>query len=121
VNCFPLSVNTSEGTPKRRIAAVNASTTARPVGITTMAAMTMYRAWSSMPVPILHSRPARAAASTSRSMWALIGSLLAEVQGDARIVGAVIDVAVEHGMVCVHGQSDRACGGVDGVHEDLPR
>jgi hypothetical protein len=49
VNCLPLSVSTSDGTPYRFIAAVNASATARPDGTARTAAETMNREWSSMP------------------------------------------------------------------------
>jgi hypothetical protein len=55
VNCFPLSVNTSLGTPKRCNAARNAVHTARPVARRTTLA-TQYREWSSTPVTHLRRR-----------------------------------------------------------------
>lgn len=50
VNCFPLSVSTSSGTPNARKARTNAEHTARPVARSTTDAITQYREWSSTPV-----------------------------------------------------------------------
>jgi hypothetical protein len=57
VNCLPLSVSTSSGTPKAASAAAKARHTARPVARTTTWQITQYREWSSIPVTILASVP----------------------------------------------------------------
>ena len=56
VNCLPLSVITSSGTPNRANASANARHTARPVARSTTFAITQYREWSSTPVTIFASR-----------------------------------------------------------------
>jgi hypothetical protein len=58
VNCLPLSLSTSPGIPYSAIAVTNAEHTARAVARATTVAMTQNREWSSIPVAILHSRPA---------------------------------------------------------------
>jgi hypothetical protein len=57
VNCLPLSVSTSSGTPYSSKASTNAAQTARPVARRTTAAITQNREWSSTPVTILVSEP----------------------------------------------------------------
>lgn len=57
VNCLPLSVSTSPGTPNRTSASPKARHTARAVARCTTFAITMNREWSSIPVTILHSLP----------------------------------------------------------------
>ena len=61
VNCLPLSVSTSSGTPNRVIASANARHTARPVARRTTLADTQYREWSSTPVTTFSLRPRRSA------------------------------------------------------------
>ena len=46
VNCLPLSVSTSSGTPNSSSADANARQTARPVARRTTDAITQYREWS---------------------------------------------------------------------------
>jgi hypothetical protein len=57
VNCFPLSVSTSPGTPNFSSATANAEQTARPVARRTTVAITQYREWSSSPVTTFASEP----------------------------------------------------------------
>ncbi|SIS03593.1 hypothetical protein SAMN05444858_1485 [Micromonospora avicenniae] len=57
VNCLPLSVRTSSGTPNRCKASAKARQTARPVARLTTWAMTQKREWSSTPVTTLASVP----------------------------------------------------------------
>ena len=65
VNCLPLSVKISSGTPYRRSAAANARHTARPVADSTTEAITQNREWSSTPVTTFASRNAPVTGSTS--------------------------------------------------------
>jgi hypothetical protein len=65
VNCFPLSVITSSGTPNAASACANAKHIARPVACSTTDAMTQYREWSPTPVTSLASRTAPVTVSTS--------------------------------------------------------
>lgn len=55
VNCLPLSVSTSSGTPNVCKAPAKAAQTARPVARSTICAITQYREWSSTPVTTLAS------------------------------------------------------------------
>jgi len=57
VNTLPLSVNTSCGTPKARIAFVNASHTGRAVARSTTCAEITNREWSSTPDTMLAFHP----------------------------------------------------------------
>jgi hypothetical protein len=57
VNCFPLSVSTSSGSPYACNASANAAHTARPVARRTTVAITQNREWSSTPVTIFVSEP----------------------------------------------------------------
>jgi hypothetical protein len=57
VNCLPLSVSTSSGTPNSSNAWANARQTARPVARRVTAAITQNREWSSTPVTTLASVP----------------------------------------------------------------
>ena len=57
VNCLPLSVSTSSGTPNSASAAANARHTARPVARATTSQITQDREWSSRPVTIFASVP----------------------------------------------------------------
>ena len=66
VNCLPLSVRISSGTPNRDNAPANARHTARPVARSTTAAITQNREWSSTPVTILASRTTPVTTSTSQ-------------------------------------------------------
>ena len=67
VNCLPLSVITSSGTPNRASACANARHTARPVARSTTFAITQNREWSSTPVTSFASRSTPVAGSTSGS------------------------------------------------------
>ncbi len=68
VNCLPLSVNTSPGTPNRCRASPNARHTARPVARRTTFAITTKREWSSMPVTTLHSAPSASSSPPTMSI-----------------------------------------------------
>ena len=75
VNCLPLSVSTSSGTPKARSAAAKARHTARPVARATTWQITQYREWSSSPVTIFASVPsAKTAPPTMSSCHSAIGA-----------------------------------------------
>jgi len=75
VNCLPLSVSTSSGTPYSPSASAKAWQTARPVARRTTVAMTQYREWSSTPVTILVSVPsASLMPSTMSSCHSSIGT-----------------------------------------------
>jgi hypothetical protein len=65
VNCVPLSVITSSGTPYRASAWANARHTARAVARSTTTAITQNREWSSIPVTTFASRTSPVTASTS--------------------------------------------------------
>lgn len=76
VNCLPLSVSTSSGTPNRSRASPKARHTARAVARCTTFAITMNREWSSIPVTILHSPPP--ASSTPPTMSICHNSIAAD-------------------------------------------
>ena len=65
VNCFPLSLSTSSGTPNRTSACVNATHTARPVARATTFAITQNREWSSTPVTTFADRTTPVTGSTT--------------------------------------------------------
>lgn len=56
MNCLPLSVKISSGTPNRVRASASARHTARLVARSTTFAITQYREWSSTPVTTFASR-----------------------------------------------------------------
>ena len=65
MNCLPLSVITSAGTPNRDSACANARHTDRDVARSTTVAITQYLEWSSTPVTTLTSRTSPVRTSTS--------------------------------------------------------
>jgi hypothetical protein len=65
VNCLPLSVRVSSGTPKRVSASASARHTARAVARSTTLASTQYREWSSTAVTTFASRTSPELVSTN--------------------------------------------------------
>ena len=67
VNCLPLSVMISSGTPNRASASASARHTTRPVARSATLAITQYREWSSTAVTTLASRSSPVTGLTSRT------------------------------------------------------